>query len=263
MTHASKPRSFCPTPDRLVLGLLIVEGLLWLSSKLFWLPKAWPIVAAMAVVSVAILAMALWLVAALVFHWQFQFGIRSLFVLTFAIASLFGWLAAAERQAKRQTLMVVKVEALGGGVVYDWIYIQGMRPHGAPREPRWARRLLGDDFFHRVTAVAFVGTGLNDDGLARLCNTEGVETVGILCLPNTKITGAGLKGLRRWSGLDYLDLRDTAITDASVEDIKALVALGALDLSGTKVTADGVRKLQEALPKCHINHWRGKGDKSN
>lgn len=87
---ASQPtrRWFHPTPDRLVLTLLAVEGLLWLSDRLGWPTwhKGYTVLIAVASAAVAMLLMLGWLAASLAFRWRFQFGIRSLLVLVVAVA---------------------------------------------------------------------------------------------------------------------------------------------------------------------------------
>lgn len=42
------------------------------------------------------------------------------------------------------------------------------------------------------------------------------------------------------------------VTDACVRHLAELTQLQRLDLTGTKVTAEGVAKLQQALPNCEI-----------
>jgi hypothetical protein len=94
MTDAApKPRWFRLTPDRLVIGLLVVEGLLWLSERFEWFPKGYAVLLVVAVVAVTILLMSLWFVIALVVRSHFQFSIRSLLVLTVAVAIPCSWLA--------------------------------------------------------------------------------------------------------------------------------------------------------------------------
>jgi hypothetical protein len=51
-----------------------------------------------------------------------------------------------------------------------------------------------------------------------------------------------------------LDLAGTKVTDAGLEHLKALMQLKELHLDSTRGTDEGVKKLQQALPKCHIFH---------
>jgi hypothetical protein len=85
-TMASQPTALKPkgrwyrlTPDRLVVLLLAVEGLLWLAQRLGWLlwlsqrsggfrfdaDKGWAVLAALAIVALFLLAMLFWFVLAL------------------------------------------------------------------------------------------------------------------------------------------------------------------------------------------------------
>jgi hypothetical protein len=59
--------------DRLILGLLPVEGLLWLSDRLHWpgWQKGYAVLAAVAVVLAAMLFMAVWFAVALIFRSRF------------------------------------------------------------------------------------------------------------------------------------------------------------------------------------------------
>ncbi len=88
----SKPRWYRLTPDRFVIGLLVVEGLLWLSERFQWFSfnehKGWTVLIGVAVVGAAFLLMLLWFIASLLFRWRFQFSIRSLLVLTIADAGV-------------------------------------------------------------------------------------------------------------------------------------------------------------------------------
>ena len=79
LTHMSaptcQPRWYRLTPDRVVIGLLVVESMLWLSERFRWLPwhRGYAVLACVAVVSVGMLLMLLWFVAALIFRRRFQF----------------------------------------------------------------------------------------------------------------------------------------------------------------------------------------------
>ena len=97
-------RRFYPTPAWLIFGLLVVEGLLWLSERYRWFwfneKKGWTVLIAVAVVGVAMLVMLVWFVVSLVFRWRFQFSIRSLLVLTVAVALPCSWLAVEMKAAE-------------------------------------------------------------------------------------------------------------------------------------------------------------------
>ena len=90
MDAPEKRRWFVPTPAWLICGLLVVEGLLWLSERYRWFwfneKKGWTVLIAVAVVGAAMVLMLLWWLAALVFRWRFQFSVRLLLMLVLAIA---------------------------------------------------------------------------------------------------------------------------------------------------------------------------------
>jgi hypothetical protein len=87
-----RPRWYRLTPDRLVLALLAVEALLVLSECFGWFAfngQTWTVLIALAAVGAILLLMFLWLIAALLFRWRFQYGLRSLLLLTVAVAVAF------------------------------------------------------------------------------------------------------------------------------------------------------------------------------
>ena len=79
-----KCRWFVPTPGKLLAILLAVEGVLLLSER--WFPKGWAVLTAFAAVGVFLILMLIWFGVALVFRWRFQFSLRSLLLLTVAVA---------------------------------------------------------------------------------------------------------------------------------------------------------------------------------
>ena len=89
-----------------MIGLLVVEGLLWLSERYRWFwfneKKGWTVLIAVAVVGVTMLVMLLWFIASLLFRWRFQFSIRSLLVLTVAVAVPCSWLAVEMKAARKE-----------------------------------------------------------------------------------------------------------------------------------------------------------------
>src|SRR5271166_2626588 len=109
---AEKTRWYRLTPDRLAIGLLVLECLLWLSERFQWQMwhKGYAVLIAVAVVVATMLLTSLWLVLSLFFRWHFQFGIRSLLILTFAVALPFSWLSWEMEKARKQREAVEAIE---------------------------------------------------------------------------------------------------------------------------------------------------------
>ena len=150
-----KPRWYRLTPDRFVIGLLIVECLLWLSERFQWFSfnahKGWTVLIAVAAVGATILLMLLSLVIALVFRWRFQFSIRSLLVMVVIAALPFSWLTVEMREAREQKEAVKQIK-----VTFDWQVGPNafILPNAQPAEPAFLRTLLTDDFFHDVVQAS-------------------------------------------------------------------------------------------------------------
>jgi hypothetical protein len=247
MIDTLKPRWFHPTPDRLVLVLLAVEGLLWLSDRLGWPEwhKGYAVLAAVASVGVFLLLMLLWFIAALIFRWRFQFSIRSLLVLVVAVAVPCSWLAVEMKKAKAQR---EAVEATGAGVVYDFQFDKaGINSLWLPG-PAWLPNLLGYDFFGNVVVAYFYFEDSDPDAkLEHLKNLPQLTRVEV-----DHLTDAGLKRLRGLKQLEHLFLIGE-FTDAGLQHLEGLTQLQDLHLGSPNVTDECVRKLQKALPNCKIN----------
>jgi len=242
----STRRRFCLTPAWLICGLLVVEGLLWLSERYRWFwfneKKGWTVLIVVAVVGVAMILMLLWFVVALLFRWRFQFAIRSLLVLVLAIALPFSWLAVevkeTKRQVEREREAAAEIQKVGGFVTWS----QSSRP-------AWLRSVLGED----VVGVEFHAS-LTDAALETLKPLNHLE---VLVLAGDHITDAGLENLKGLNRLKILDLEFTRqITDAGLENLKGLNQLQGLFLMETKVTDEGIRSFQEALPNCKVENYR-------
>ena len=111
------------TALRLVLGLLGLEGFLFLSERFEWFDfsrhKGWAPLIATAAVTVAILIMLLRWGASLVYRLRFQFSIRSLLMLTVVVAIACSWLAVEKEHARKQQEAVEVIRKVGGMVSYD------------------------------------------------------------------------------------------------------------------------------------------------
>ena len=240
-------RRFCPTPIWLIYGLLVVEGLLWLSEQYGWFneKKGWTVLIAVAVVGVAMLLMLLWFLASLLFRSRFQFSIRSLLVLTVAIAVPCRWMAVEIKAAREQTAAFAPVKQMGGWVAYDWEceangdyllnHLQARDP-----APTWLRDLMGDAFFGSPKWVTLDGGHVTDAGLAHI---EGLSEILTLSLYDTPITDAGLAHLEGLDQLHSLLLGATHVTDAGLAHLERLSQLRQLSLDSTQVTGSGLPHL--------------------
>ncbi len=255
----TRPRWFHLTPDRLILALLVIEGLLWLSERLGWLPwhKGYAVLTAVAAGGVALLLMFVWFAFALLFCWRFQFSLRSLLVLVMVVAIPCSWLATEMKAARRQ-----KETVKGIAVAHDWeTDADGdPLPNAQPADPMLLREVFGNEFFDEVVAAS-----IRDDaqmervkGLSRLLaimsetqvtdaglqHLEGLSQLRVLNLVNSKIADEGLQHLERLSQLKELHLSGPEITNVGLQHLEGLCRLQELALLGTKVTDEGLQHLE-------------------
>ena len=239
-------RWFRLSPDRFVVGQLLLLCLLWLSERFQWFAfdhrKGWMVLIALAGVAVTAVAMLLWWVGALIFARRFQFRIRTLLAFCLATSIAVGWFRAERDRAKWQKETVEGVSSLGGAVVYDWQVgtPRGSATNAEPPGPERLRKVLGDDFFAGVVAIE----SDHEIADARLEHFGAMNRLVSLILRSNKVTDAGLEYLKGLTQLNRLYLDGTAITDAGLEHLEVLVNLHALSLNRTKITDAGVEHLE-------------------
>ena len=233
---ASKPRWYRFTPDRFLIVLLAAVLLVWLADRFGLLGLArdsgWNVLLAIAIVCLGMLGGLIWLGVSLLLRRRFQFGLKSVLVLTVIVAILCSWFTVKKQQADRQEEAVKAIQELGGRVMYDHQLPRGQFPgqkrfleDAVARVATYSRNLVGTDFLSYAVDVAFCGPQVTDAGLMHL---EELTDLKMLILNGTQVTDAGLVHLNGLTNLIRLDLKDTQATD------------------------DGVEKLQQALPKCWI-----------
>jgi hypothetical protein len=196
----------------------------------------------------------------------FQLSLRTLLVFVLLVSIGMSWFAVKMQRARRQKEAVQAIEKAGWAVAFDY-EVYGSRKTSVPK---WARALLGDDFFLDVAWVSVSGNFGDDDAShlkaltnlaslylcgahvtnAGLQHFEGLTDLRLLNLSGTQVTDAGLQHLDGLTNLNCLSLMNTQVTDAGMEYLKGMTKLSTLDLRGTQVTPEGVEKLQEALPEC-------------
>jgi hypothetical protein len=272
-----------PTPGRLLALLLLVEATLFVFRP--WLSKGWPLLIAVACVGGAIIGLLLGYIFALLFRWRFQFSIRSLLLLTVAVAVLCSWLTVEMKRLKQQKESVSALRKCHVFVAYDyqmnssgirvvkWTHLVSSSGTDAVIEipnvpaPAWLQDLLGDDFFGAVVNVNYTGKErIFDQDLNRttgffsnmpvtdfdLKPLEGLKELRYLHLENTPVSDSDLVHLEELKQLRELHLSGTAVSDQGLEHLKNLTRLQILDLRNTTVTDAGVAKFQKALPGVRI-----------
>jgi hypothetical protein len=199
-TLQPRQRWFHPTPDRLILALLATQVVLFLSERFRCPPfnqhKGLAVVIAVASVGAATLLLLAWLAASLLFRWRFQFQLRSLFVLTVAVAIACSWLPIKMKKAWQQEAIVAAIRAEGGSVMYDY------------EEPTWLSVLLKDEFFAEVSHVNFSDSKVTGAGLEHLKGTnstprfepQGRPHQGCRFGPPRRVVPTGRLGPRRYVG---------------------------------------------------------------
>ena len=263
-----KPHWYRLTPDRLVIGLLLVECLLILSGWHEWFAfnqsEGWAVLIDAASLELALLLL-LRFVVALLCRLQVPFSFSSLLVI--AVAGGCIWLPGSWEKARNQREAVAAIERVGGQVLYDYeLDEKGERIDDAtPPGSIWLRRLFDKDFFRTVAAVGLPPVKGTDEamkyvgGLSQLRSLsvsgenitdldlrqlDGLTTLRRLRLKDTAITDKGLESLHGLTDLQDLDLSETQITDQGLEHLKLLTKLRGLHLGGTKITDDGLKYLK-------------------
>ena len=250
-------RWFYPTPAWLVFGSLAVTGLLFLSEKGRWFSfnehKGWTVLVAVVGIGVLLLLMLVWFVTALIFRRRFQFGIRTLLVLTLAVALPFSWLAVEMKKAREQRAAVDAIREFGY-TAYDWEFdAEGFfLTNGQPALPAWLTDRVGRDFCG--TVVSFSGRQVDDATLERI---KEFPTIRILRIGQTRVTDAGLEhAIGNLTQLDQLDLSNTKVTDAGLKRLASLTELTQLELRKTKITDTGLEHLRR-LPRLQWLQLQG------
>ena len=264
-----RPRWYRSTPGRLLVGLLLVEALLWLSEYFCWFQfneyKGWTVLIAVECATVTMLLMLIWWAASLLLGRQFRFSRHTFLILVFAIALPGAWLAAELARARVQYRVAERLRAIkpspgnhvwpgGGKYRYESkdieIPVLGelLTEHpffAAPRKTkmlRWLEDTLGKSFFLDVAEVYLDFTEVTDADLAQI---EELRHLQCLDLRVTKITDAGLERLRGLTHLRGLWLDGTQVTDAGLSNLNRMNNLTALSLQFTaQITDTGLEHLK-------------------
>jgi hypothetical protein len=199
--------------------------------------------------------------------------LRTLFVLTLAVAAGLAWYALRRESTRRQKELVAdKLAPYGADAQFNGGDVVQVAFSG-DRFRKEAFDSLKE--LPQLKRLVLIGTPVGDDALARLgelpqcrelvimdgkVTDAGLAYVGAmrqltkLELHNLSLTDAGLEhlsGLHRLKRLDLTRLPD--VTDEGLVHLETLRRLEMLFLTETPVSEEGVQALQRALPKTDIS----------
>jgi serine/threonine protein kinase/Leucine-rich repeat (LRR) protein len=102
----------------------------------------------------------------------------------------------------------------------------------------------------RLQNLDLQSTGISDRGLDQILLLPELTQ---LSLARTRITDVGVDALSAKTQLERLSLEGLPVSDDALAFLEALKKLRWLSLGDTDVTAEGVARLQRALPECKID----------
>lgn len=278
--HKRKLHWLYPTPGYLFVALLLAEMVLMLTVQRF--PKGWAVLTAIACVGGTMILLLFWFILACLLKKRFQFTIRSLLLLTLAVAMAFSWLAVEMKRTRKQRETVAAINDLNWSVTYDFEW-EGSSNDGAnTSSPKLLQSWLGQDFFAKIKRVSVrerlpEGMTVQPLGgkdacrdipeshlqlLADLPSLERIELAdmkatpaGLKCIEkiaelesleidNVDFSDTGLGFLEKLGQLRELCILNTQIADAELSHLNGLTQLRSLYMEGNGVTDAGLQHLK-------------------
>ena len=111
--------------------------------------------------------------------WRFQFSIRSLLVLTVAVALPCSWLAAEMKKARQQASDRDELWREGVTIMFD----NYMGPHPGPPAAMWLLRHFGYSFFSEIASISptiFHETRITDTTLEKLEGLTALQSFDLM-----------------------------------------------------------------------------------
>jgi hypothetical protein len=173
-----------------------------------------------------------------------RFSLRTFLI----VVTLFGaWLGIRLHHAEKQKRAVEALE-VDGNVRFAHQRVRDLKyrdPYDLQQElgvPIWLRKLAGDDFFQRVSAV-YLFEDASDDDLIHLAPLDSLELLRFVG-GAPKITDAGLSHLPRPDRLVILSASGTSLGDQFVKRLAGAKRLQHLGIGWTQVTDESFRTLR-------------------
>jgi hypothetical protein len=273
---AGKTPWYVPTPAKVLLALLLLQGFLITSANFQWFAfnreKGYSVLLAIAVTLLTLLLMAGWLMVSRFFRNKAQFSLATLLLTVPVIAIPSAWFARELQIARRQKELVAELRAKSYDVQYsktlpDEVF-PAIRWSGLPQ---FLVAHLGEEFFADPDDLAHYGrhpplevlgrlaslkrlwlitVHIGDDELARLAGlTQLRELVLDRSLHDSPgITDQGMAHLKGLMELEDLELGHTRVTDAGLDSLTSCKRLKHLYFDSSQITNVGVAKLGSRHP---------------
>lgn len=103
----------------------------------------------------------------------------------------------------------------------------------------------------KIREVKFDDPAVTDADLTSLAY---VPHLRVLKVYRDQITDAGVQHIKQLKDLEYLRLWSNQVTDEGLWQLRDLKHLEYLNVAYTGATDEGIRRLQQAMPHCHVVH---------
>lgn len=249
-----KHRWYATKPARFLSLVLLMQGVLFLSSRFHWFwfndHKGYTVLITVAATSILLLLTFACLPLACLLKAKWQFSLSLLLMVVLVMAVPLGWLGHEINLARQQRAAAASIRERGDLVSYSTISPYFLGGSGAPRVAvreglaAYLERSLGEDFFEDVR---FVSANVASDKTLEVIG--GLRQLGSLQILNASVTDEGLKNLRGLSQLKSLQFHcatySKPIGDKAMEHVSGLRQLEELHLGRADVTDAGLAHLRE------------------
>jgi len=204
-------------------------------------------------------------------HWL-RFSLRTFLIASLVLALGLAWMGNILVRVRHQRAIVVRIEATGGLVRYDYEWdteiVGGRSGRPSPPGPWIVRRLIGNDAFANVAAVQFNHNAqISDQDLESLTrlpklrwvvvNTPTISDAGVVQLSRIQnlehlsmpiVAGSDLHPLNNAKCLRELSIGGEHVTGRFIADVDQLQSLTSLQLFRSSVTSSDLAPAAR-LPK--------------
>jgi hypothetical protein len=152
------------------------------------------------------------------------------------------WIGARVEEYIRREAVIAEVQRRGGRVDIE--------------ANAWIRQDLGEEFAQlvdKLVGIHWHGPQVDDEALAYLAQERAtLQTLRVLDLAGSRVTGRGLQPLRLLTSLERLDLRGTGVSFRAVRDLVSGLHLRWLNVGGTAVGWWGRARLRWRFPGLNV-----------